>query len=276
VVNCADEEDGDPRMTSKLSPLDLPDVDDAQLPKAPLSLVVAQVRHERLLDAASPTKALAIRDSLGADAGDLSEHRQHVMTLVAGPGASSADTAEGPSGWQLATPDGTSTTVIQQEFFSIETSAYTTWADFRALLATLTTGVATELQPKIEQRIGLRYIDSINHPRVRTAADWSGLIDPNLLGASGAGLLSRSVRAAQQVLEIEGPKGVRVNLRHGSQVAPSGGKPMYLLDLDCYLQAGREFKPNTVLGAFDDLHSVALRLFHACITPALLKEFAGS
>ena len=263
-------------MTSKLTPLDLPDVDDSQLPKPPLTLAIAQVRHERLLDAASPTKALAIRDVLGEAAGDLSEHRQQVMTLVAGPGPGTAETSEGPSGWQLATPDGTSTTVIQQEFFSYETSSYTTWANFRARLEALASGIAAELQPKVEQRIGLRYIDSITHPSVRTAADWSGLIDPALLGALGAGRLSQSVRAAQQVLEIEGPNGVRVNLRHGSQIAPSGGRPLYLLDLDCYRQAGRKFRPESILAGLDELHSVALRLFHTCITPSLLAEFGGS
>ena len=263
-------------MTSKLVPLDLPEGDDSPLESSPLTLVVAQIRHERLLDAASPTKALAIRDSLGEDQGELSEHRQQVMTVVAGPGVGAAESTEGPSGWQLTSADGTSTTVIQQEFFSIETTAYSTWTDFRAQLEALIGGIEVNLQPKIEQRVGLRYIDTIKHSSVSTAADWSGLIDPDLLGAIGNGPLSGSVRASQQILEMEGSNGVRVNLRHGSQIAPAGPKPIYLLDLDCYVQAGRRFEATTVLAALDDLHSVALRLFQSCITPGLLSELSGS
>jgi uncharacterized protein (TIGR04255 family) len=259
-------------MSSKLVSLKLPEVEDKPLNNAPLTLVVAQVRHERLLDAASPAKALAIRDSLGPEAGDLSEHRQQVMTLVAGPGAGAAESSEGPSGWQLVTPDATCTTVIQQEYFSIETSAYTKWSDFRTQLEALAGAIVAELNPKIEQRIGLRYIDSIAHPSVRTAADWAGLIDPALLGAVGNGPLAKSVRAAQQILELEGSGGIRVNLRHGSQVAASGGKPVYLLDLDCYLQAGRRFNAEVLLNTYDELHTLALKLFHSCLTPDLLKE----
>lgn len=263
-------------MTTKLVPLDLPDGDESPLERSPLTLVVAQIRHERLLDAASPTKALSIRASLGEVEGELSEHRQQVMMVVAGPGVGTAESSEGPSGWQLTSADGTSTTVIQQEFFSIETTAYTTWADFRARLAALIDGVAANLQPKIEQRVGLRYIDTISHSSVGTPADWSGLIDADLLGALGRGPLAGSVRASQQILEIEGSNGVRVNLRHGSQIAPTGPKPIYLLDLDCYVQAGRGFEAATVLAALDDLHSIALRLFQSCITPELLTELSGS
>jgi uncharacterized protein (TIGR04255 family) len=242
-------------MSSKLVSLKLPEVEDKPLNNAPLTLVVAQVRHERLLEA-----------------GDLSEHRQQVMTLVAGPGAGAAESSEGPSGWQLVTPDATCTTVIQQEYFSIETSAYTKWSDFRTQLEALAGAIVAELNPKIEQRIGLRYIDSIAHPSVRTAADWAGLIDPALLGAVGNGPLAKSVRAAQQILELEGSGGIRVNLRHGSQVAASGGKPVYLLDLDCYLQAGRRFNAEVLLNTYDELHTLALKLFHSCLTPDLLKE----
>ena len=272
VFNCADGENGECVMTSKLVPLNLPPVDDSQLERSPLSLVIAQVRHERVLSASTPVTVLAMSEALGPEAGDLSEHHQSLTTFVAGPGSASVDSSDSQAGWQFGAPDGTRTTVIQQEFFSIETSAYGTWADFKGHLRTLTAGVAAHVNPKIAQRIGLRYIDSITSPRVQTAADWSGLIDRDLLGSLHSGVLSRSIRAAQQVLEIEGPDGIRVNLRHGSQTAAIGGKPVYLLDFDCMLQAGRAFDVESVLVSFDALHGVALRLFQACITPTLLQE----
>jgi uncharacterized protein (TIGR04255 family) len=255
----------------KLQPLILPLPDDRKLSNAPLNLVIAQVRHERQLQATSADTGLGIRSALGPLAGDLSEHRQQVMTLMAGPGNATAETAEGPAGWQLVSPEGT-TTIVQQEFFSIETAAYTTWDSFRDQLKMLTLGVEELLHPKVEQRVGLRYVNTIVNPSVRTPLDWVGRIDPHLLGAVADGPMAHSIRASQQVLEIEVGGDVRANLRHGSQVAPSGGQPAYVLDIDCYSQAGRAFDAAAVVASFEQLHQTCLQLFQACITPKHREE----
>lgn len=257
----------------KVQPLRLPDADPSRLSEPPLTLAIAQVRHERRFEAALPATGLGIRQALGPEAGTLSESRQHVMTLMAGPGTPTAETAEGQTGWQIASD--AATVSIQHEFFSLETAAYTTWEEFRERLSLLAEAVQKQIRPTVEQRIGLRYVNTVVHPRVSTPTGWEGLIDADLLGCLAHGPLKGSIRSSQQVLELEGPADIRTNLRHGSQVAPTGGRPTYVLDLDCYTSAGRAFRASDILATFDKLHEAALQLFQSCVTPKLRDHWSA-
>jgi uncharacterized protein (TIGR04255 family) len=264
---------GDSNVT--LEPLDLPTPSDERLDRSPLTLVVCQVRHERMAAAADPRRALEVHAHVTDWFPNVSENPVATLNVVAGPTGVKTAPSELQRGWRFQSEDGNWTVTLQEEFFALETSAYTRWADFRARLASLTAAVADTLAPSIEQRVGLRFVDEVSEPRVGTPAGWTGLIHDAVLGPAAYPPFATAVRATQQVVELNGPNGTRVNLRHGSQPLPDGSGQVYLVDTDCFRHAGRAFDVEAIVVATDDLHTLAKQVFHATITEHLYSFLKG-
>ena len=259
-----------------MRPLQLPHPDDSLLERSPLSLVVCQVRHERLARAGDSKYALAVHELLEKDFPVVQESTGSAINLVAGPGGVQATPLEARRAWQFQSDDRTWTATLQEEFFSIETSAYSRWDEFRRRFAALTRGVDEVLKPSIEQRVGLRFVDQITEPEVETPADWRGLVEEALLGPAAYEPFAPAVSAIQQLVELVGPDDTRVNLRHGSQPLPdAGGHQLYLVDTDCYRQVGRRFQKDAVLQTIDQLHLLIKQVFQATITKELYLFLKG-
>lgn len=258
-----------------MKPLELPPPNDVPLAKSPLSLVVCQVRHDRNLAASDPKRALAVHAQVSDAYPRISEATNQTIGFVAGPGgAQVSQPAEQLKGWQFRSQDEAWTASVQPEWFSLETSAYTTWEDFRARIAALTKAVASEVGPAVEQRVGLRYVDEIKNPTVVDPRDWASWIDDALLGPILHASLGPALRSTQQVLELQAPENLGVILRHGSLALPSASQSLYLLDIDCFRQQGRPFEEDDVLGTLERLHTLALQVFQASITPKLYDYLA--
>lgn len=129
------------------------------------------------------------------------------------------------------------------------------------------------MSPKIEQRLGLRFVDEIHHPAVQDPLEFRGFISDELLGPLSGGPLSESVRSTQGLIEIAGPDGISINLRHGSQ--PSDDSVLYLLDHDCFRQAGRGFDVDDILETSDHMHQLAKQVFQSVITNELYEYLKG-
>lgn len=257
-------------------PLVLPDPDEARLENSPLRLVVCQVRHSRTVGVSDAGLVVEIQRRIGEQYPDASPYEQQEVIFTAGPGGANANTRQGQQGWQFKSEDGTWTLTLQTDFFSIETSDYHDWTDFRERFEALLGGVAQVYSPKLEQRIGLRYVDEIERPDLSTPHEWRGSIADDILGPVADPALGPAVRVAQQVLELEGPGGTRGLLRHSCEPFP-GSKPgsVYRLDHDCFRQRSRPFDVAEVLGTVDELHRLALQLFQRAITPAMYASLRG-
>ncbi|MBC6450686.1 TIGR04255 family protein [Actinokineospora xionganensis] len=238
---------------------------------SPLQLVVCQVRHERNLAVADVTKALAIREALGDY--KLEEARQQQIEFLASPeGVSPLSTPLEQHGWRLRSRDVTGWTVsLRPESFALESSGYTSWTDFRDRLEPLVRAVHEHLKPAAELRLGLRYIDRIKLPDIARPLDWQGYIDDRLLGPLLNTQLGASIRGQQQAVQLQGPNGSQVLLRHGVEADDSGGWP-YVLDTDCSRGDSRAFDADDVLEGAHSLHRLALQIFQTAVTPALIKR----
>ena len=78
----------------------------------------------------------------------------------------------------------------------------------------------------------------------------------------------------QQHIEFDAGNGYRVVLRHGTSRIPGEDQWVYLLDHDCFRQAGRALTNDGVMSAADDLHRIALQVFQAAITEKLYSYLA--
>jgi len=257
------------------SPLALPDPSTVTLARAPLQLVVCQVRHDRNLAVADGSRVLAIRDQLNVYP-RMEEMAQQEVGVVIGPaGPSSFGGGEQQRGWRLLSEDGAWTAALLPDFFALECTGYTSWTDFRERMRSLAGAVLAHLQPAIELRLGLRYVDRIGVPAVEQPQDWSGYINEHLLGPVLDEQLGPAVSSLQQLLQLQGPEGVQVLLRHGTQLDQASGAWPYVLDTDCFRGDGRRLEADSLLHGADALHKLALQVFQAAVTPQLHQLLAG-
>jgi uncharacterized protein (TIGR04255 family) len=260
-----------------MSALDLPEPDRSRLARSPLELVVCQVRHERRLVISEGATALAVHETLGGAGGpypSIDEVSGAELNVVMGVGIGAPNVRETKtSGWRLTSADGAWVITLMPDNFSLETSAYTTWADdFAPRLDALIAVVAEHVQPTFEQRIGLRYVDRINELGLTELAAWQPYLRPELLGLALHPQLGPGVRTYQQQVVIEVGDGVIAGLRHGPVVEAGRDIVDYQLDYDIFRQGGRPFDAGAVRDAAAQFNIYALQLFQATISDALLEE----
>jgi uncharacterized protein (TIGR04255 family) len=196
-------------------------------------------------------------------------HALETTFMVAGDKAPQFSQDQAANGWQLRSVDGAWTVTLDAEFFSLETSAYTTWTDFRERLDHLVSAVIEAYGPALESRLGLRFVDEIIEPEVTEPGGWRGWIRDELLGPLVHADFAGSVRAVQQHVDFDAGDGYQVRLRHGTGPVVGERRWVYVIDHDCFRQAGRPFSHGGILAAAEDLHRIALQMFQAAITPEL-------
>ncbi len=247
-----------------------------RLERSPLELVVCQVRHERNLAVADAKRALAVHAGLNGKYPTIDEAANAALSILGGPAGLSTATDQ-QRGWNFRSTDGNWTVALMPEFFALETRAYTDWDDFSARLADLVELVDKVLEPSLEQRLGLRYIDRITEPRMSTPAGWEGLIDDHLLGPILHQSFGPAIKSIQQVVQFDGGGDVEVTLRHGCFLeGPPGDQAWhYLLDHDCSRSRARAFSADAIREGARELHDLALSMFQTAVTPKLFGILRG-
>lgn len=257
------------------SHLALPEPSTDTLARAPLELVVCQVRHDRNMAVSEGARVLAIRDEL-ISYPRMEELAQQEIGMMIGPsGPSQLSSGSKQQGWRLLSDDGKWTVALLPDFFALECTGYTSWSDFRQRLEGLAQAVVAHLQPTIELRLGLRYVDRITAPSVVEPQGWAGYINERLLGMALDGQLGPALSSLQQLAQLQGPDGIEVLLRHGTQADPANATWPYFLDTDCYRSDGRRLEVDNLMGGADALHRLALQVFQAAITPRLQHLLAA-
>ncbi len=231
---------------------------------------MCQVRHDRILAVADARRGLAVQERLNGLYMQMNQrHAVEATFMLAGEKGSQLSHDQAPTGWQLRSDDDAWTVTLDAEFFSLETSAYTTWPYFRERLDSLVSAVIDTYEPVLESRLGLRFVNEITDPEVTEPAGWHGWIRDELLGPLVHPDFAESVRGVQQHVDLDAGNGYQVRLRHGTGPVPGERRWVYLLDHDCFRQAARALSHNTILTTAEDLHRIVLQVFQAAITPEL-------
>lgn len=262
-----------------MSGLQLPEPSAERLERSPLELVVCQIRHERNVKVGDAKRALEVYNGLGGRGGkypDFVEVTGVALNFTGGP-AGVATATDQQRGWNCRSADGAWTVVLMPDFFALETRSYADWIDFSARLDELAQTVEAVLQPSVEQRLGLRFIDRIKDPVVLSPGGWKGWIDDRLLGPVLHNAFGPAISAVQQVLQLDGGDGMEVLLRHGCALEGSAKESVwhYLLDHDCSRSGGRAFSADDIHDGAERLHLLALAVFQAALTRKLFAHLRG-
>ena len=259
--------------------LTLSEVDDRPLGRSPLAVVVFQVKYEQNLSIGDGDTGLRVYEYLGGPDGRYMriESIQMVGTAVqVSPlGLAQVPSANVPSrGFRMRNDDGTLTVSLMPDFAALETTVYGLWKeDFRERLAELIFALSENVKPRVEERLGLRYVNKIVEPEISAPADFRGIISDGLLGAVADEYWSSGVTGAQQQLEIDVSGGIRCILRHGTLPRDTGiGLDGYLLDIDVFREQPRRFDVNNIVSTIDRLNKAATTIFQRSLTPGYLER----
>jgi uncharacterized protein (TIGR04255 family) len=258
--------------------LNLAEPDRRELATSPLVLTVCQVRFEETLAVADARVILRIQEMLAASGAGAYPKIDQVkgpalqFSVSSEEGSEESRSLPQVAGWRLQSEDGAWIASIMPDFAALETSRYTTWeADFGPRVGALIEAVQTYVEPALEERLGLRYVDRLTALEVKEPPDWTRYLDASLLGVLLHDTLGRAVASTQQQIDLDLGQDVRCILRHGH---PSGGEDgsihTYVLDYDIYRQSARAFDANAIKQTLEHFSDAALQLFHASLNPEYL------
>ncbi|WP_126688351.1 TIGR04255 family protein [Nocardioides ferulae] len=252
----------------RLSDLGAPKSD--TLKKAPLELVVCQVRHEAIgagIDPGLVPTAQARLSPWVTRAEQLPSGQVAFPPGVVFPGVMQ------PAGWRFLGDSGWIVT-LGADSFSVECTRYTTWTNFWALLEAVTTFVYEAYSPQLAQRVGLRFVDRFVRDASAYPQQWQGLLNPAVLGFGAHPVLDSATLVAQTSSELL-VEGLRANVRGSvaSDSTPNGYS--FVLDTDCFDEQVRPFAVDAVLHTVDRLHDLNLRLFQSVVTDTYFSELRG-
>jgi uncharacterized protein (TIGR04255 family) len=254
--------------------LKLPDPDRSRLPRSPLELVICQIRFDKRLRVGEAPLALAFHEALGASDGpypQLDEIEGQELVVSGGPGVDPQAESRKSRGWRFSSEKGDWIVSLMPDHVALETTSYTTWdEDFQPRLADVVAATAEHVEPAIEQRLGLRYVDRICELKLASIEDWRDYIVPELLGPVLHPQLGSSIVALGQQLLVEVDEEVRAGIRQGPVSDGNDGAVDYLLDYDLFRQGGRPFEANAVLETVERLNFYGLQLFQASVTDKLI------
>jgi len=256
-------------------PFNLPAPDETPLPRSPLALVVCQLRFPQSMQAMEPRVMLAVHQDLGGEQGSYPIREQstsHTINIpVLGVPAQPVVT-EQPS-WRFSSVSRDWTVSLATGHVSLETSAYAGWQDFHDRFNVLLEAIIRHVNPELEERLGLRYVDRLTEPEVNDPGEWRPYINAELLGPALHVGLGGAVRSIQQAIDLDTGDDVQCSMRHGFFEDPSrGGTLTYLLDYDIYRQRLVGLNCGDVMVALDRFHTVALQLFQTSITDEMFES----
>jgi uncharacterized protein (TIGR04255 family) len=258
------------------NPLSDPIPVEVPLPNAPLERVVAQVRFSPILKIEQRDYITAFQDGIREQYPSLEHDRTQLLAL----GPEGMVPKEASTRWRFIDVSGEWTVSLAPDFVAIETTRYTSRADFFARFAEVIEHVHAHFRPGLVERIGVRYIDRIEDDGLAAIAS---LVRPELAGVLQTPLRSAAVHAlSEHIFEVDRARllarwGI---LRANCTVDPAAIEPIeessWLLDLDMFRVRKQPFDPAAIVAEARGYAERIYCFFRWAVTPAFLARYGGS
>jgi uncharacterized protein (TIGR04255 family) len=256
-------------------PLTLPVPDGQILPGASLALVVCQLRfeeHEQELQSAIGRQFL---QELAADYPIPARVRSQEVTIDMNQAREGVARAQ-RHGWRAATVDNKWAVTLLPNAVSVETTAFTSFADFSRRLSRALEVTTALVQPVLTERLGLRFVNLLPTPRStsKPAALPTGtslFIEP-MRGPAATPELAAGVINFEGRCLFDAGDGLRVNLRWGL-----GSGDQTPIDIDVFRESQSVFGLESALVDATRCNVIASSLFQSILSKSALSRLrAGS
>lgn len=217
----------------------LPHYDRVLFGKAPLRLVIGQVRFPLLFRFNEKPFLAPFQEAIQPDYPRVAQEHQ-VAVKFSGKGVEPA----GETLWRFSDRDGAWSVVLGEGALTLESRKYTSIDDFTARFEKLLRAAGKHLGVEERTRLGLRFVNEIRSPGATKLSEWSELLNPKFVGYAGASeLLDGTIERAFSEIQSKRDDGtlvIRHGLLTGTTVEPRAGDreveqgAFYLLDLDYF------------------------------------------
>lgn len=253
-------------------PLEVSNVDRTLLTHSPLTNVICQVRFDPTPRAGEARVVQELRTRLGGEEAfpHLEPIAEASLSVSVGPNAPPVSQQINATGWRMRTNDGGRIVSLLPSSVSYEVSDYPGWDEFVAQFDAVLAAIAECVQPVFEQRLGLRYINQLTVPEVRSPEGWRGYIDDAFVGLAANTEIDSLVIFTRQQAVLQLDDETRCTLNHG--FAPDEAREQaltYVLDFDVAREGTRLFDTDGLHAAAERFNAYALRLFQIATTMQL-------
>jgi uncharacterized protein (TIGR04255 family) len=248
--------------------------------RSPLVLVVGQVRFSALPGFADGSNVAAFDKRIREMYPKRDRIEQISFSLSPAHGV---EHQSGPMLWKFSTVDNAWSVVLAESALTLEVRGYTSVTEFLDRFATVLDCLIEELDPGLQTRVGLRYIDEFRYRSASTVEEWAVLICPEILGfATAADDLfgSSTVQHTRQQLEVNMPNGtlmIRHGLLSGTSVEPIAEEAQsqgafYLLDMDYYDGRTQPLDREVVIATLRSYNDTMYRFFRWVMREPLYRS----
>lgn len=259
-----------------VDPLVAPPPAEVPLKDAPLVRVIAQVRFPEILAVEQRDFVAPFQEALRATYPVLrQEQTQGLLMSPAGIAPAKPHIA-----WRFGDVDGHWRVSLTAEFLALETTKYTSRADFFSRLRVVVEALDEHVGPKLIDRLGVRYIDRISGAPVD---DIARLVRPEVRGISGTVAATHAAHALSESL-FELPEANVLarwgRLPAGATVDPAAIEPAqeksWILDLDMFSASSKPFAVDRVVAEAQRFAQRIYTIFRWAVTDDFLRLYGGT
>jgi uncharacterized protein (TIGR04255 family) len=261
-------------MAANDDPLVAPPPPEVPLKDAPLVRVIAQVRFPLVIALERREFVASFQEALRARYPVL---RQEPGGVLAPAGGASALVQ---TVWRFADISGDWRVSLAPDFLALETTAYSSRSDFLTRLREVVAVLDERAEPKLVDRLGVRYIDRISGPAVDEIAQ---LVRPEVRGIAGTPVAAHALHALSETLFVL--EKARMVARWG-RVPPEAtvdaaaiepiSEPSWILDIDMFSTESTPFAVDGVIDSAESFSERIYTLFRWVVTPAFLRRYGGN
>lgn len=256
-------------------PLVLPSPAEVPLTQAPLVRVIAQLRFPEILaveqrDFVAPFQE-ALRDAYPVLR---QEQTQAIMVTVGG-----VQPAKPQIAWRFGDIDNHWRVSLTPGFVSLETTKYTSRSNFFERLGTVVRALDEHVEPKLIDRLGVRYIARITGAMVDDIAE---LVIPEVRGILGTDAAKHAQHAMSETLFAVDDARILARwgrLPPGVTTDPAAIEPVaetsWILDLDVFGPSAMPFEASAIVAKATEFSARQYAIFRWAVTDEFLRRHGG-
>ncbi|MDA8217203.1 MAG: TIGR04255 family protein [Dehalococcoidales bacterium] len=257
-------------------PLSSPPPAEVPLREAPLVRVIAQVRVPPILSIEQKSYVAPFQEAIRSAYPLLRIEQIHGLIVTP------SGVVQGPrqTVWRFFDESEAWRVTIAPDFFALETTRYSSRADFLKRLGELLEAAGQHFSPKLVLRLGLRYIDRISGPDVARICDF---VRTEVRGIAGTPMASRAVHSiCESVFEMDGERVVARwgNMPANATVDPGAIEPIpeasWILDLDMHSEGNRHYSAEALVLDAEKYAERLYSVFRWAITAEFLERYGGA
>ncbi|MEX2374020.1 MAG: TIGR04255 family protein [Dehalococcoidia bacterium] len=264
-------------MTFDETPLTGPPPAEVPLTDAPLVRVIAQVRFPLVASVEKRDFIAPFQEAIRAEYPVLRPEQSRSVVL----GQQGVMDARSNTVWRFHDASSAWRVTLAPDFLALETTSYTSREDFLDRLKRVLEALVTHVDPKVIDRLGVRYIDRVAGDNLN---DLPQLVRPEVCGVLSTPLASHALHSISEAVFVLPESTGQVMTRWG--LVPARGtvdpaavdaidEPSWLLDVDAFQTETRELDVEAALQLARGFAERIYSVFRWAVTDEFLRRYGG-